>query len=273
MILLDTDHTTYLKYPDSDRGRRLIGRMQSVSETETFGVAIVTVEERMRGWLATIHNVLVQPRPPAEILVIDDASSDDTPAVAAQFGPLSDRSGCVRYRRVDVRDVHRARAPGVAATRASVVCFLDADDILPPDDLEAGVPLWDDPAVGIESADVERFGDQTGRIEYPAQPGNRIHQENFVHAGSLVRHTALERSPVFEISCAPLANDDWFSDGPRLIVDSDLFTNSRSRRDTITSSGSVAGARRPVPNVVGHVLSPVTDRESIAVRNCFSSNA
>ena len=43
MILLDTDHTTYLKYPDSDRGRRLIGRMQSVSETETFGVAIVTV--------------------------------------------------------------------------------------------------------------------------------------------------------------------------------------------------------------------------------------
>jgi len=54
VILLDTDHTTYLKYPDSDRGRRLIGRMQSVQETETFGVAIVTVEERMRGWLAVI---------------------------------------------------------------------------------------------------------------------------------------------------------------------------------------------------------------------------
>jgi tRNA(fMet)-specific endonuclease VapC len=54
VILLDTDHTKYLKYPDSDRGRRLIGRMQSVQETETFGVAIVTVEERMRGWLAVI---------------------------------------------------------------------------------------------------------------------------------------------------------------------------------------------------------------------------
>jgi tRNA(fMet)-specific endonuclease VapC len=54
MILLDTDHTTYLKYPDSERGRRLIGRMQAVSETEVIGVAIVTVEERMRGWLAVI---------------------------------------------------------------------------------------------------------------------------------------------------------------------------------------------------------------------------
>jgi hypothetical protein len=98
----------------------------------------------------------------------------------------------------------------LAATRASVVCFLDADDILPPDDLEAGVPLWDDPAVGIESADVESLGDQTGRVEDPIQTGNRIHQENFVHAGSLVRHTALEMSRGFEIACPPLANDDWF---------------------------------------------------------------
>ena len=54
MILLDTDHTTYLKYPDSERGRRLIERMKAVSDSEAIGVAIVTVEERMRGWLAAI---------------------------------------------------------------------------------------------------------------------------------------------------------------------------------------------------------------------------
>lgn len=54
MILLDTDHATYLKYPDSKRGRRMIGKMNAVPEAEVFGVAIVTVEERMRGWLAVI---------------------------------------------------------------------------------------------------------------------------------------------------------------------------------------------------------------------------
>src|SRR5688572_7729825 len=54
MILLDTDHTTYLKYPESERGRRLIERMNATSASESFGVAIVTVEERMRGWLAVI---------------------------------------------------------------------------------------------------------------------------------------------------------------------------------------------------------------------------
>jgi tRNA(fMet)-specific endonuclease VapC len=54
MILIDTDHATFLKYPDSERGRRFIERMEAASATETFGVAIVTVEERMRGWLAVI---------------------------------------------------------------------------------------------------------------------------------------------------------------------------------------------------------------------------
>jgi tRNA(fMet)-specific endonuclease VapC len=54
MILLDTDHTTFLKYPESERGRRMIDRLNAVSASEVIGVAIVTVEERMRGWLAVI---------------------------------------------------------------------------------------------------------------------------------------------------------------------------------------------------------------------------
>jgi tRNA(fMet)-specific endonuclease VapC len=54
MILLDTDHTTFLKYPDSERGRRMIDHLNAVSASEVIGVAIVTVEERMRGWLAVI---------------------------------------------------------------------------------------------------------------------------------------------------------------------------------------------------------------------------
>lgn len=54
MILIDTDHTTYLKYPESDRGRRLIDRLSAVAFEEAIGIAIVTVEERMRGWLAVI---------------------------------------------------------------------------------------------------------------------------------------------------------------------------------------------------------------------------
>ena len=54
MILIDTDHATFLKYPESERGRRFIARLAAVPASDVVGVAIVTVEERMRGWLATI---------------------------------------------------------------------------------------------------------------------------------------------------------------------------------------------------------------------------
>ena len=54
MILVDTDHITFLNYPDSERGRRFIGRLETVPDSETIGVAIVSIEERMRGWLAAI---------------------------------------------------------------------------------------------------------------------------------------------------------------------------------------------------------------------------
>jgi tRNA(fMet)-specific endonuclease VapC len=54
MILIDTDHATFLKYPESERGRRFIARLNAVPNTEVVGVAIVTVEERMRDWLAVI---------------------------------------------------------------------------------------------------------------------------------------------------------------------------------------------------------------------------
>lgn len=54
MILVDTDHATFLKYPESERGRRFIERLSAAGEAEVVGVAIVKVEERMRGWLAVI---------------------------------------------------------------------------------------------------------------------------------------------------------------------------------------------------------------------------
>ena len=57
MILIDTDHATFLKYPESERGRRFIERLQRLPPSEVVGVAIVTVEERMRGWLAVILRV------------------------------------------------------------------------------------------------------------------------------------------------------------------------------------------------------------------------
>jgi tRNA(fMet)-specific endonuclease VapC len=54
MILLDTDHLTLLKYSDSERGARLGERLRLQPPEEVIALSIISVEEQMRGWLATI---------------------------------------------------------------------------------------------------------------------------------------------------------------------------------------------------------------------------
>lgn len=53
MILLDTDHVSVLNRPESGRGAKLFARPATVS-TAAVHVSIVSVEEQMRGWLASI---------------------------------------------------------------------------------------------------------------------------------------------------------------------------------------------------------------------------
>lgn len=73
-----------------------------------------------------LDSVFVQSRPPEEILVIDDGSSDDTVAIAARYP--------VRLLRHDRnRGPSAARNTAVAATGCDYLAFLDADDFWSPE--------------------------------------------------------------------------------------------------------------------------------------------
>jgi tRNA(fMet)-specific endonuclease VapC len=54
MIILDTDYMYELQYPNSVRGARLLGRLSAVEDSQ-LATTIVTYEEQMRGWLASIN--------------------------------------------------------------------------------------------------------------------------------------------------------------------------------------------------------------------------
>ena len=53
MILLDTNHVTLLRVAQSARRDHLVARLAGAAGEEV-GVAVVTVEEQMRGWMAAI---------------------------------------------------------------------------------------------------------------------------------------------------------------------------------------------------------------------------
>lgn len=95
--------------------------------------AIITTFNRAGVVSRAIDSILAQTRPPDEIIVVDDGSSDNTQEVVERYGPA------VRYVRQRNRGLSGARNTGVRESRCDWVAFLDDDDEWFPAKLERQV--------------------------------------------------------------------------------------------------------------------------------------
>jgi glycosyltransferase involved in cell wall biosynthesis len=77
-----------------------------------------------------VSSVLAQTKPAAEVIVVDDGSTDDTSDRLAQFG------SSLRYIHKENGGVSSARNCGIAAATGDLIAFLDADDVWHPRKLE-----------------------------------------------------------------------------------------------------------------------------------------
>ena len=95
-------------------------------------VSVVIPVRNHAAYLAeAIESVLAQTRPVAEVLVVDDGSTDGSPDVAEAFGAP------VRVLSRPPAGWAAARNTGVAASGGAVLAFLDADDVWPRERLAA----------------------------------------------------------------------------------------------------------------------------------------
>ena len=82
-----------------------------------------------------IASAVGQTAPPVEVIVVDDASTDSTPDVAAQFGKA------VRYVRQERAGQSAARNLGASLAAGEYIAMLDSDDTWEPTKLERQLAL------------------------------------------------------------------------------------------------------------------------------------
>ena len=90
---------------------------------------VIPTYNREKRLPAAIRSVLEQSAPPAETIVVDDGSTDATPALMGQFPE-------VQYIRQENQGVSQARNHGIRVAKHEWIAFLDSDDEWLPRKLE-----------------------------------------------------------------------------------------------------------------------------------------
>ena len=141
-----------------------------------------------------VRSILDQAEPAVEIILIDDASPDDT--LAAAVALARQHPAITVLARAINGGPGPARNDGIAVARGSFICFLDADDEYTPGFFRTGLDrLREDPAlVGVRTGvEITGFGQEIDSVRYGAL------------VNSLVGNLMLRRSVVESLGGFPEA--------------------------------------------------------------------
>jgi O-antigen biosynthesis protein len=101
-------------------------------ESDEMEISVVIPCHNAEPYLAqTLKSVLRQTRPPTELIVVEDSSTDESAAIARSFGDP------VRLESVTFRNAAATRNYGARLASGDALMFMDADDVLGPEVLAA----------------------------------------------------------------------------------------------------------------------------------------
>ena len=177
---------------------------------ETDAAAVVTCHNYGRYLRQCVESLVGQVTPFREIVIVDDASDDDTPAVGAE---LATQHATVRYERIEARSVAAGRNRGMELTTAPLVAFIDADNWLGPTWLADLMELtrdWDAAIFFAAPQAVDDSGNVLGVPKY-VQPFDYwgLRRDNHIDTCSLVRRVAIEQAGGWQPTPEGVGMEDW----------------------------------------------------------------
>lgn len=132
------------------------GRRTGVKGLESGLVSVVMPAHNAEKFLSdSIRSVVAQSFPQWELLVVDDASTDETFAVASEFAKVDGR---IRLVRLDKNGgVAHARNVGIELARGQFLAFLDSDDLWLPHKLEVQISFMKEKGAAFSFSSYRRL--------------------------------------------------------------------------------------------------------------------
>jgi glycosyltransferase involved in cell wall biosynthesis len=166
-------------------------------------VSVVIATYNMGQYLPqAVDSILQQTWKNLEVIVVDDGSTDNTPAVILNYSTDSR----VNYIRNENQGQPKAKNCGIKNTKGDFIAFCDADDFWEANKLEVQMPLFASQKVGVVYSEVSfidehnrRYIKEDHEVRHSGIITSQMLIENFVPFGtSIIRRQCIEKNGIFD---------------------------------------------------------------------------
>ena len=219
---------------------------------------IVPVRDGERYLAEALESILAQTLAPAEVIVVDDGSTDGTVGVAATYAP---RVRCVRQAAAGAA---AAVNRGIGEAKGPLIAYLDADDLWMPDKLALQVAAMEgDADLDLIFGHVEQFhSPELEEADRRAIVASNEQLVGYSRCTMLARRAAMERVGPFDTRWQVGEFVDWHARavdaGLRMHVVPEVVM--RRRMHTSNSGRRAADARVDYARIVRAALNRRRER-------------